>query len=101
MFTVLRSKFSFMYYVYSFTYYVDSFTFKVIYIVFYVLSITCTFCLQAEIVMKQKMELINQIKEMESDRSIRQRLVDLTETSGCGLLCEMSIAEVRTGSRPL
>lgn len=50
---------------------------------------------QAEIVMRQKMELINQIKDMESGRALRQqKMVDLTESSGCGLLCEMSIAEV-------
>lgn len=52
------------------------------------------FAYQAEIVMKQKMELINQIKEMELGRDLRQKMVDLTESSGCGLLCEMSIAEV-------
>lgn len=44
------------------------------------------------------MELINQIKEMESGRALRQKMVDLTESSGCGLLCEMSIAEVRIDS---
>lgn len=50
---------------------------------------------EAEIEMKQKMDLIAQIKEMESGRSIRQKLVDFTETSGVGLLCEMSTAELR------
>lgn len=50
---------------------------------------------EAEIMMRQKMELINQIKEMESGRALRQKMVDLTESSGCGLLCEMSIAELR------
>ena len=40
------------------------------------------------------MELIHQIRAMEAVPVIRQKFVDLTETSGAGLLSEMSIAEV-------
>ena len=45
--------------------------------------------------MKQKVELIQQIRAMESLPVIRTKFVDLTETSGQGLLSEMSVAEVR------
>ncbi len=45
--------------------------------------------------MRQKMELIQQIRAMEATPVIRHKLVDLTETAGHGLLSEMSIAEVR------
>ena len=45
--------------------------------------------------MKRKVELIQQIRAMESVPVIRTKFVDLTETSGQGLLSEMSIAEVR------
>ena len=40
------------------------------------------------------MELIHQIRAMEAVPIIRQKFVDLTATSGHGLLSEMSIAEV-------
>lgn len=40
------------------------------------------------------MELIHQIKAMEAVPIIRQKLVDLSESAGHGLLSEMSIAEV-------
>ena len=44
--------------------------------------------------MRRRMELIHQIRAMEAVPVIRQKFVDLTETSGAGLLSEMSIAEV-------
>ena len=44
--------------------------------------------------MRQKMELIQQIRAMEATPVIRTKLVDLTEKAGHGLLSEMSIAEV-------
>ena len=51
-------------------------------------------CFQAEIEMRRRMELIHQIRAMEAVPVIRQKFVDFTETSGAGLLSEMSIAEV-------
>ena len=45
--------------------------------------------------MKRKVELIQRIRAMESVPVIRTKFVDLTETSGQGLLSEMSVAEVR------
>ncbi len=45
--------------------------------------------------MRQKVELIQQIRAMESVPVIRKKFVDLTVTSGQGLLSEMSIVEVR------
>lgn len=44
--------------------------------------------------MKQKMALIQQIRAMEATPVIRQKLVDLSEKAGHGLLSEMSISEV-------
>ena len=44
--------------------------------------------------MRRKVELIQQIRAMESVPVIRTKFVDITETSGKGLLSEMSIAEV-------
>ena len=44
--------------------------------------------------MKRKVELIQQIRAMESVPIIRTKFVDLTETGGQGLLAEMSVAEV-------
>ena len=44
--------------------------------------------------MRRKIELIQQIRAMESVPVIRTKFVDITETSGQGLLSEMSIAEV-------
>lgn len=45
--------------------------------------------------MRQKMELIQEIRAMQATSAARQpKPVDLTETAGYGLLCEMSIAEV-------
>ncbi len=44
--------------------------------------------------MRRKAELINQIRAMEKVPIIRTNFVDLTETSGQGYICEMSIAEV-------
>ena len=46
--------------------------------------------------MRRRMELIHQIRAMEAVPVNRQKFVDLTETSGAGLLSEMSIAEVST-----
>ena len=45
--------------------------------------------------MKQKVELIQQIRAMESVPVIRNKFVDLTETNGQGLLSEMSVVEVK------
>ncbi|XP_022343302.2 cilia- and flagella-associated protein 99-like isoform X1 [Crassostrea virginica] len=50
---------------------------------------------EAEEEMRRRMELIHQIRAMEAVPIIRQKLVDLTTTSGHGLLSEMSIAELR------
>ena len=44
--------------------------------------------------MRQKAELIQQIKAMESVPIIRTKFLDTTETGGFGLLTEMSLAEV-------
>ena len=48
--------------------------------------------------MRRKLELIQQIRAMESVPIIRTKFVDLTETAGQGLLSEMSVAEVSTFS---
>lgn len=45
--------------------------------------------------MRRKIELIQQIRAMESVPIIRTKFVDITETGGQGLLVEMSVAEVR------
>ncbi|KAL4232291.1 Cilia- and flagella-associated protein 99 [Mactra antiquata] len=50
---------------------------------------------EAEIEMRRRMELIHQIRAMEAVPVIRQKFVDLTATSGHGLLSEMSIAELK------
>lgn len=50
---------------------------------------------QAEEEMRRKVELIQQIRAMESVPVIRTKFVDLTETANRGLLSEMSIAEVK------
>lgn len=49
--------------------------------------------------MRRKVELIQQIRAMESVPVIRTKFVDITETSGKGLLSEMSIAEVCDAGR--
>ena len=50
--------------------------------------------LQAEADMRHKLELIHQIRAVESSPLPRQKMVDLTATAGARLLSEMSIAEV-------
>ena len=50
---------------------------------------------EAEEEMRQKVALIAKIRAIESVPVIRFKYVDLTETSGAGLLNEMSIAELR------
>ncbi|KXJ14416.1 cilia- and flagella-associated protein 99 [Exaiptasia diaphana] len=50
---------------------------------------------EAEEEMRQKVALIAKIRAIESVPVIRFKYVDLTETSGAGLLGEMSIAELR------
>ncbi|NXH10270.1 CFA99 protein, partial [Bucco capensis] len=45
--------------------------------------------------LRKKCELIQQIRALESLPSIRHKTVDLTETGGHGLICEMSIVELR------
>lgn len=50
---------------------------------------------EAEIEMRRRMELIHQIRAMEAVPVIRQKFIDLTATSGHGLLSEMSILELR------
>lgn len=50
---------------------------------------------QAEVEMRRKVELIQQIRAMESVPVIRTKFVDPTETASQGLLSEMSIAEVQ------
>ena len=49
--------------------------------------------------MRKKSELIRQIHAMETVPIIRANFLDLTETSGLGLLSEMSIVEVCNGRR--
>ena len=49
---------------------------------------------QAEAEMKRKMELIQQIRALESMPKDRNKMVDWTATAGHSLLSEMSIAEV-------
>ena len=44
--------------------------------------------------MRRKIDLIQQIRALESVPIVRHKFVDPTETSGHGLLAEMSIAEV-------
>lgn len=50
---------------------------------------------EAEADMRCKMELIQQIRAMEATPVSRFKIVDLTSTSGAGLLGEMSIVELR------
>uniref|UniRef100_A0A8D0EL34 Cilia and flagella associated protein 99 n=1 Tax=Strix occidentalis caurina TaxID=311401 RepID=A0A8D0EL34_STROC len=45
--------------------------------------------------LKKRYELIQQIRAIESLPSVRHKFVDLTETGGHGLICEMSIVELR------
>ncbi|NXG43254.1 CFA99 protein, partial [Psilopogon haemacephalus] len=45
--------------------------------------------------LKKRYELIQQIRAIESLPSVRHKVVDLTETGGHGLICEMSIVELR------
>ncbi|XP_065592236.1 cilia- and flagella-associated protein 99 [Cyrtonyx montezumae] len=45
--------------------------------------------------LKKKYELIQQIRAIESLPIIKHKFVDLTETGGHGLICEMSIVELR------
>ena len=50
---------------------------------------------EAEEEMREKTELIRQIRTMERVPVVRSKLVDLTQTGGQGLLVEMSVAELR------
>ncbi|XP_056410939.1 cilia- and flagella-associated protein 99 isoform X2 [Hyla sarda] len=50
---------------------------------------------EAQEELKKKFELIREIRAMESVPMIRQTFVDLTQTAGHGLNCEMSIVELR------
>ena len=50
--------------------------------------------MKAEAEMKRKVELIQQIRALESVPIVRSKFFDMTATSGQGLLCEMSVAEV-------
>eukprot|EP00076_Gallus_gallus_P020732 XP_015141504.1 cilia- and flagella-associated protein 99 isoform X2 [Gallus gallus] len=45
--------------------------------------------------LKKKYELIQQIRAIESLPILKHKFVDLTETGGHGLICEMSIVELR------
>ncbi|XP_068260083.1 cilia- and flagella-associated protein 99 [Nyctibius grandis] len=45
--------------------------------------------------LRKRYELIQQIRAIESLPILRQKYVDLTETGGHGLICEMSIVELR------
>uniref|UniRef100_A0A8C3JV56 Cilia and flagella associated protein 99 n=1 Tax=Calidris pygmaea TaxID=425635 RepID=A0A8C3JV56_9CHAR len=45
--------------------------------------------------LKKRYELIQQIRAIESLPSLRHKFIDLTETGGHGLICEMSIVELR------
>jgi len=45
--------------------------------------------------MRQRLELIQEIRNMQAASAARQpKVIDITETAGYGLMCEMSIAEV-------
>ncbi|KAG8591244.1 hypothetical protein GDO81_000105 [Engystomops pustulosus] len=50
---------------------------------------------EAQEELRKKFELIREIRAMESVPIIRQTFVDLTQTAGHGLNCEMSIVELR------
>ncbi|OCT99261.1 cilia- and flagella-associated protein 99 [Xenopus laevis] len=50
---------------------------------------------EAEEELRKKFELIREIRAMESVPFIRHKFVDLTETAGHGLNCEMSLVELR------
>ncbi|XP_029448123.1 cilia- and flagella-associated protein 99 [Rhinatrema bivittatum] len=50
---------------------------------------------EAEEELKKKFELICKIRAIESTSAIRQKFVDLTQVSGHGLFCEMSIVELQ------
>ncbi|XP_070540652.1 cilia- and flagella-associated protein 99-like [Ptychodera flava] len=50
---------------------------------------------EAEADMRRKLELIQQIRAMESVPKIKHKFVDLSSTAGHALLSEMSIAELR------
>ncbi|XP_014662777.1 PREDICTED: cilia- and flagella-associated protein 99-like [Priapulus caudatus] len=50
---------------------------------------------EADEAMRQKLQLIEQIRSMEATPVPPGKLVDLSDTAGTGLLCEMSIAELR------
>ncbi|KAM9295191.1 cilia- and flagella-associated protein 99 [Morus bassanus] len=45
--------------------------------------------------LRKRYELVQQIRAIESLPSLRHKFVDLTETGGHGLICEMSIVELR------
>ncbi|XP_064367589.1 cilia- and flagella-associated protein 99 isoform X1 [Dromaius novaehollandiae] len=45
--------------------------------------------------LRKRYELIQQIRAIESLPSLKSKFVDLTETGGHGLICEMSIVELR------
>ncbi|KAM6401917.1 cilia- and flagella-associated protein 99 isoform 2-T4 [Pluvialis apricaria] len=45
--------------------------------------------------LRKRYELIQQIRAIESLPSLRHKFIDLTETGGHGLICEMSIVELR------
>lgn len=61
------------------------------------MNISVIYCHQAEQEMRQKVELIQQIRAMESVPVVRTKFIDQTETSGQGLLAEMSLVEVWKG----
>ncbi|KAM4050532.1 cilia- and flagella-associated protein 99 [Anomaloglossus baeobatrachus] len=50
---------------------------------------------EAQEELRKKFELIREIRAMESVPIIRQKFVDLTQTAGHGLNCEMSVVELR------
>ncbi|KAM3940757.1 cilia- and flagella-associated protein 99 [Leptodactylus fuscus] len=50
---------------------------------------------EAQEELRKKFELIREIRAMESVPVIRQKFVDLTQTAGHGLNCEMSVVELR------
>uniref|UniRef100_A0A8B9I508 Cilia and flagella associated protein 99 n=1 Tax=Anser brachyrhynchus TaxID=132585 RepID=A0A8B9I508_9AVES len=45
--------------------------------------------------LRKRCELIQQIRAIESLPSLKHKFVDLTETGGHGLICEMSVVELR------
>lgn len=51
--------------------------------------------IEAEMEMRRKMDIIAEIRALEGSQGGNQKLMDPTEIAGYGLLCEMSLAELK------